>query len=105
MNSKTKNISKLIKQKIAEIDSKAQVILYGSRARGNERADSDWDILILTDYDADLTTERIFRNKLYDLELELGESFSVFVYSDIEWNTKQISTPFYFNVTNEGIRL
>ncbi len=47
------------------VDKSAEVILYGSRARGDERTDSDWDILILTDYPADLTTEQRFRDRLY----------------------------------------
>jgi len=105
MKRRTKYISSLIKQEVARIDSSAQVILYGSRARGNERIDSDWDILILTNYSVDINKERQFRNILYDLELETGEPMSVFVYSKNEWNTKQIITPFYHNVTKEGIRL
>ncbi len=90
---------------ISSIDSKAEVILYGSRARGDERDDSDWDILILTDYPVNLQIEREFRNKLYDLELETGESFSVFTYSRDDWQTKQRITPFYQNVSREGILL
>lgn len=105
MKRKTKHISTLIKQAIGRIDSNAQIILYGSRARGTERIDSDWDILILTDYPVDIIKERVFRNTLYDLELETGEPFSVFVYSKIEWETKQKITPFYVNVTNEGVKL
>jgi predicted nucleotidyltransferase len=81
------------------------VILFGSRARGEERNDSDWDILILTDYPANLMTERKFRDRLYDLELETGETFSVFVYSKNDWQTKQRITPFYHNVTLEGMRI
>ena len=37
-----------IKSGISERDSKAEVYLYGSRARGDKRTDSDWDILVLT---------------------------------------------------------
>ena len=105
MKTKTEYISRLIRNSIHLIDPKAEVILYGSRARGDERTDSDWDILILTDYSVDLQTERIFRDKLYDLELETGESFSVFAYSKDDWTTKQRITPFYQNVTQEGIQL
>ena len=105
MKKKTKHISSLIKQVIGRIDSRAEIILYGSRARGTERIDSDWDILVLTEYPVDLIKERMFRNALYDLELETGEPFSVFVYSKNEWETKQIATPFYFNVTKEGIKI
>lgn len=105
MKDKTQNITHIIRQTINDIDPHAEVILYGSRARGDEKTDSDWDILILTDYAVDLNTEQKFRDKLYDLELETGEPFSVFVYSKKEWTTKQRITPFYENVNQEGISL
>ena len=105
MKAKTQHISQLIRNSVRSIDPKAEVILYGSRARGDERIDSDWDILILTDYSVNLQIEREFRDKLYDLELETGEPFSVFAYSKSDWQTKQRITPFYQNVTQEGILL
>lgn len=105
MKTKTQHISQLIRHYINAVDPKADVILYGSRARGDERPDSDWDILVLTDYSVDLITERKFRDKLYDLELETGEPLSIFVYSKNDWQTKQRITPFYENVTQEGVRI
>ena len=94
-----------IKDTVKSLDPKAEIILYGSRARGDERIDSDWDVLVLTDYFVDLQTESRFRDKLYDLELETGESFSIFVYSKNDWQTKHRITPFYQSITSEGIRL
>ena len=88
-----------------EIEPTAEVTLYGSRARGDEQSDSDWDILILTESQADIETERKIRNKLYDLELRTGESFSVFAYSKNNWLNIQRVTPFYKNVTKEGLRI
>ena len=45
--------SKVLLQRIKEIvyaiEPSAQIFLYGSRARNDERPDSDWDILILVD--------------------------------------------------------
>ena len=105
MKTKTQHISRLIRKFVFDIDPKSEVILYGSRARGDEHKDSDWDILILTNYPVDLETERKFRNKLYDLELETGEAFSVFVYSKKDWRKKHRISPFYQNVNQEGIRL
>lgn len=72
MKRKTKYIGTLIRQNISKIDPNAQIILYGSRARGTERNDSDWDVLVLTDYPVDIEKERVFRDNLYDLELETG---------------------------------
>ena len=105
MDTITRDIKSLIRDNIKEIDPYADIILYGSRARGDERLDSDWDILVLTDYSVDLSKEREFRNHLYDLEIETGEPFSIFVYSKEDWNTKQRISPFYHNVTMDGIRL
>ena len=105
MKRRTKHIVQLIKQNINTIDPDAEIILYGSRARGDEKNDSDWDILVLTDYPVDLNKERVFRDSLYDLELEIGEPFSVFVYSKSDWFTKQKITPFFQNVIREGVRV
>nr|NQU91048.1 nucleotidyltransferase domain-containing protein [Bacteroidota bacterium] len=105
MNAKTSHIGQLIRQSITSIDPLAEVFLYGSRARGDERADSDWDILVLTTNPIDLNIEKEFRGKLYDLELETGEPFSMFIYTKNDWLTKQRITPFYQNVIKEGVRL
>lgn len=105
MKLKTENIIHLIRNTINLVDPKAEVILYGSRARGDERIDSDWDILVLTDYPVDIKKERMFRDRIYDLELETGEPISIFVYSKNEWSSKQRITPFYQNVILEGIKI
>jgi len=105
MNKRDLNIERLIRKNISEIDPSAEVILYGSRARGDQRVGSDWDILVLTEYPADIKVERDFRNHLYELELQTGEVFSLFVYSKHDWITRQKITPFFHNVTQEGIRL
>ncbi len=95
----------LIKKKVMEIDSSASLFLYGSRARGDERVDSDWDILILTDMKVDMETEQMFRHKIYDVELELGESISTFVYNRNDWKLNHWMTPLYKNIKNEGITI
>ncbi|MHC1777472.1 MAG: nucleotidyltransferase domain-containing protein [Lentimicrobium sp.] len=96
-------ILKMIRENVSQIDPLADIILYGSRARGDERIDSDWDILILIDNEATFERERTFRHHLYDLELSLGEAFSVFVFNKMDWNTKHKVTNFYQNVVNEGL--
>ena len=105
MNAKSNEILKRIKANVLEIDASAEVILYGSRARGDARKDSDWDILILTDNAVSLAKESEFRDHLFDLELEVEEPFSVFAYSKMEWNTKQSVTPFFENVLEEGVAI
>lgn len=96
-------ILNLIRENVSQLDPQAEIILYGSRARGDERVDSDWDILILIDDEATFERERTFRHHLYDLEISLGEAFSVFVVNKNDWNTKFRITSFYQNVVNEGL--
>ena len=74
-----------INDAVLEVEPKAEIILFGSRARGDAKADSDWDLLVLVPYDVDLVAEQKFRHKLFDLELEFGVSFSTFVYSKSIW--------------------
>lgn len=91
-----------IKKIVFDNDPLAKVYLYGSRARGTMKPDSDWDLLILLNKDkitADI--ERSVTYPLYDLEFEIGEVISPIVYSEKEWNSKHSITPFYSNVMRE----
>jgi uncharacterized protein len=105
MKQEDNNIARRIKLSIKAIDPKAQVIIFGSRARGDAKEESDWDILILTDYPVSTEIERSFRNKLFDLEIETGEVFSTFVYHKMIWNSLHKVTPLYRNIKKEGVRI
>lgn len=105
MKSEDSLISSRIRKLIREIDPYADVILYGSRARGDYNPESDWDILILVDATVDLDYERLFRHKLYDLELETGEVFSISVYNITDWKSRYWMTPLFQNVSKEGVRI
>jgi predicted nucleotidyltransferase len=99
------NIAEKISELVREIDNSAEVILYGSRARGDNHSESDWDILILVDTRVDLDYEKSFRHKLYDLELETGEVFSITVYNRNDWRARHWMTPLFKNVSIEGVRI
>jgi len=98
------HIIKLIRQKVNEIDNTVEVILYGSRARGDNRRDSDWDVMILLKRkDVDKNVEQTFRHNLLDIELEIGVPVSVFVYSKSDWEGKYSITPLFRSIKKEGI--
>lgn len=100
---KTDKILKQIKSNILESDPSAKIYLYGSRARGTSKPDSDWDLLILLNKEKISTDDELkITYSLYDLEFEIGEVISPMVYSEIEWNNKYKITPFYINVMKEG---
>ncbi len=99
-------IQNKIKSSIQRKDPGAIAYLFGSRARGDNRPDSDWDLLILVDNDK--VTNEIedkFREDLYEIELESGQIISTFIYPKNYWNTSMIYSPLYKNVNNEGILL
>lgn len=105
MRQKDNNIATRIRDIVKQIDSRAQVIIFGSRARGDAKIESDWDILILTDYPVTLDVEDAFRDKLFDLEIESGEILSIFIYQKKDWNTRHKVTPLYRNIEKEGVIL
>jgi predicted nucleotidyltransferase len=96
----------LIKETVAREEAGAEVILYGSRARGTAGEESDWDILVLLDQPSvDFKDEQRIRHSLYPIELELETPISVFAYSRNDWNTRLKATPLYAQIQKEGIRL
>jgi predicted nucleotidyltransferase len=96
------NITSAIHKK----DPSAQAFLFGSRARGDNRPDSDWDILILVDsLDVTNEIEDKFRDDLYNIELESGQIISTFIYPKSYWQNKLKFSPLYKMVKREGIKL
>jgi predicted nucleotidyltransferase len=87
-------------------DPSAQAFLFGSRARGDNRPDSDWDILILID-SKNITNEieDKFRDDLYNIELESGQIISTSIYSKKYWQNTLRFSPLYKAIKKEGIKL
>ena len=95
-----------IKKTIHNKDPKAIAYLFGSRARGDFRPDSDWDILILID--SKQVTNEIedkFRDGLFDIELDSGQIISAFIYPETFWQNNLKYSPLYKSVKKEGIKL
>ncbi len=95
-----------IKQAIREKDPAAEAYLFGSRATGTHREDSDWDLLVLVD-EAVVTheVEDKFWDALYDIELASGEIISLFVYPKDYWKEALKFSPLYEHVNRDGVKL
>lgn len=102
---KRAKIINMIRDTIREAEPTAQIILYGSRARGHAREDSDWDVLAIVDKPRLTLKERSnIQYPIWDKGLDVGEEINVFSYTRRQWEQAPPSM-FKYNVMNEGITL
>jgi predicted nucleotidyltransferase len=91
---------------VRDVDPHAQVLLYGSRARGRASAESDWDLLILLSVPATVEIQRRIRRNLYEIEWETGEVLCSIIHSREDWGAPPLrDTPFRQQVEREAIRV
>lgn len=91
---------------VNSVEPNSEVYLFGSRARGNYKNHSDWDILILfNNNDFNLDNELKIMDRFYELELELGEVFSPIIYPKKYWDNFYKTNPLFLNIKNENIKL
>ena len=95
-----------IKATVAQSVPGAQVILFGSRARGDAQPESDYDLLILAPSGLTREVRDSLRDRLYDVELAHNVVVSVFVYDLMTWNLPNYrAMPLHQHVDQEGIVL
>ena len=88
-------------------DKLRRIILYGSRARGDYKAYSDVDIMILADYDEQERSlyENALADTASDLSLEHDIIVSVMLNNEKLFMNRAGISPFYRNVLSEGIEI
>lgn len=91
-----------IKAAIRSVDAGAEVILFGSRARGDFNEESDWDILILSDKADKERREGIFRKALLETEMKYSICIGLLVRSREKWDELEV-TDIHQNIDEEGI--
>lgn len=101
----TQTILNEIKQAVSIVDEEADVILFGSRARGDYKEESDWDVLVLTDRPVERDYKKKIWNRILQVELEHLIGISTIVRNKKDWNGKLSVTSFYKEVHKDGILL
>ena len=107
LNEKEKLALKKFRMRIEEVlsDNLVEVKLFGSRARGDARKDSDIDILVIT-ADGDWHVRNVIYDIATDILLDDGICISPKVINKKEYGyLYKIKTPFIKNVIREGITI
>lgn len=95
---------KRVKTAVHALAPDAEIILYGSHARGTAKADSDWDFLILLPSPANKALERQIKDRLYDVELETDTVLSSIIRSQQEWQSAQYAViPLRQQIEKDGV--
>ena len=83
----------------------SQLLLYGSRARGDYRVDSDWDLLVLVDKETQqLQDFGRYAYPFIEWGWQTGNEINPLLYTRKEWEKRHF-TPFYHNVETDKIVL
>ncbi len=105
MNNKDQILERIIQFAKAKHPN-ADIYLFGSRARGESKNLSDWDLLILLNLkNVPFELETKIMDDFYELELETGEVISPLIYSKNDWNKRYSSTPLFEAIKKEGIKI
>jgi len=91
---------------IRQIVADAEVILYGSVARGDEHAESDIDLLVLVPQEVTHKLERAIHDQIYEIELESDQIISIIVRQRSKWYSEPLNfTPLYRAIESEGLQI
>ncbi len=95
-----------LKSGIAAVLAGCDVWLYGSAARGAQTAESDYDLLVLTDEPVSTSVQARVRDVTYAIELEKGIVFSTVFRTRTVWDSPLMKeSPFHEEVTKDAIAL
>ena len=93
-----------LKEIIKRFVPDAEVILYGSAARGARQPDSDYDVLILSPSKLTSEQQRTIDSAIYELDLEKDVVLSAVIYARDEWTHPIIqASPYRRNVMKDGV--
>ena len=94
-----------VKESVNSLEPQAEITLFGSRARGNHRPESDWNFLILMPDNLTLPLKRKIKDSLYEVELLSGQQLSTLILDKTDWEKNYYITEIFENINKEGIKI
>ena len=105
-NTADKELLRRCKKAITEAAAGAEVILYGSHARGEAGKYSDYDLMVLVDGPVNMALKEKILDQVFPLELETGEVLTLIVYNKQQWDSPLYrAMPLHKNIDRDGILL
>lgn len=99
-------ITKFLKGIETEREKIKAIYLFGSRARGTERPDSDYDLFLVVTDDFTLEDKSRLYDSVLEILLETGHVVSLKIFKQSEFQRlRNLGTPFTRNVLREGIKV
>jgi uncharacterized protein len=95
-----------IRNTIHQIEPSAEIILFGSHARGDANENSDWDILILVEGEISCDRMDQINHRLFELNIEHDVIICPMINSKTTWYNSIYVNPFLKgNIEREGVVL
>lgn len=99
-----RDVLRRCKNAVRQIAPDTELILYGSRARGDAAPDSDYDLLVLVGAPPSDELERRISSAIYRIERNAGIVISVQIYEREAWLGRRLrSMPLHQNVDRDGV--
>ena len=93
--------SRMLKKRFRMVE---QVILFGSKARGEDVEDSDIDLLLLTSRSIDWREREALLDALFEIEMAYDVLISILVKTTAEWeNGICTAFPVHQEISKEGV--
>lgn len=93
-----------LKERLVQRFPDAEIILYGSKARGDFEKESDIDLLILVGSRITSRLEEEITHITYDIELKYDVVFGKIVENKDFWNSPLANAmPLHWNIDREGV--
>ena len=81
-----------------------EVMLFGSKARGDDDAESDIDLLVLTSQPVSWDERKAINNALYEIQLRHDVVISTLISTVTEWNEGTFSVlPIHEEILEHGV--
>ena len=95
-----------LKERLLQRFSDVEVIIYGSKARGDDEELSDIDLLILVESQINRNLKEEITEITYDIELKYDVVFGIIVENRDFWKSPLANAmPLHWNIDRDGVRL